>query len=85
MMGYDCRCGTSVGTRAHWCEWMQELHARRVERLLELLVRNTTPHGYIDRSAGGRRMEPMTDDTERWARAMIDRYAPGYDDHGLPE
>lgn len=37
-MGYDCPCGTSVGTRAHWCEWRQQQHALRVERLLALLV-----------------------------------------------
>lgn len=34
-MGYDCPCGTSVGTRAHWCEWKQQQHASRVEALLE--------------------------------------------------
>lgn len=34
-MGYECPCGTSVGTRAHWCEWKQAQHASRVEALLE--------------------------------------------------
>jgi len=37
-MGYDCPCGTSVGTRAHWCEWKQEQHAERVEKLLALIA-----------------------------------------------
>lgn len=37
-MGYDCPCGTSVGTRAHWCEWRQEQHARRQEALLEAVL-----------------------------------------------
>lgn len=37
-MGYSCPCGDSIGTAAHWCEWRQEVHARRVEALLERLL-----------------------------------------------
>ena len=33
-MGWDCPCGASVGTQAHWCEALQARHAERVERLL---------------------------------------------------
>lgn len=37
-MGYDCPCGASVGTRAHWCEWKQERHADRLEAAARLAV-----------------------------------------------
>lgn len=33
-MSRECPCGTSVGTRAHWCEWEQEQHALRMERMV---------------------------------------------------
>lgn len=46
-MGYDCPCGTSVGTRAHWCEWLQEQHAQRVEKLLALVVRSVSDPGRL--------------------------------------
>lgn len=64
-MSYDCPCGTSVGTRAHWCEWKREQHAIRVERLLELQVSMVA-------AAEGMDVDEF--------RAIVRREAPRWDD-----